>query len=94
MKALFVITYRFRGGLGEDDLKKLTKKFAEVGQPPGVVAHYVRLDGSGGFMIQELQEDPEAAYENALRYQPWIEIEIVSVASIEEAFPVALRVYG
>ncbi len=81
-------------GLGEDDLRKLTKKFAEVGQPPGVVAHYVRIDGSGGFMLQEQQEDPEATYENALRYQPWIEIEIAPVATIEEAFPVALRVYG
>jgi hypothetical protein len=94
MKPLYMITYRFRAGLGEDELRKLTKKFAEVGQPPGVVAHYVRLDGSGGFMLQEQQEDPEAGYENALRYQPWIEIEIAPVAAIEEAFPVALRVYG
>jgi hypothetical protein len=94
MKPLYMITYRFRAGLGEDELRKLTKKFAEVGQPPGVVAHYVRIDGSGGFMLQEQQEDPEATYENALRYQPWIEIEIAPVATIEEAFPVALRVYG
>jgi hypothetical protein len=94
MKPLYMITYRFRDGLGEDELRKLTKKFAEVGQPPGVVAHYVCLDGSGGFMLQEQQENPEAAYENALRYQPWVEIEILPVATIEEAFPVALRVYG
>jgi hypothetical protein len=26
-------------------------------------------------MLQEPQEDSEAVYENALRYQPWIEIE-------------------
>jgi hypothetical protein len=84
----------FRAGLGEEDLRKLTKRFAEVGQPPGVIAHYVRLDGAGGFMLQEPQEDPEAVYENALRYQPWIEIEIAPVATIEEGFPVALRVYG
>jgi hypothetical protein len=89
-----MITYRFRGNLGEEDLRNLTKRFAEVGQPPGVIAHYTRLDGSGGFMLQEQQEDPEAVYENALRYIPWIEIEIAPVAAIEEAFPVALRVYG
>jgi uncharacterized protein DUF3303 len=94
MKPLNMIVYRFRTGLGEDDLAKLTKKFAEVGQPPGVVAHYARLDGSGGFMLQEQQEDPEAGYENALRYIPWAEIEILPVAAIEETFPVALRVYG
>lgn len=94
MKPLYMITYRFRGGLGEDDLRKLTKKFTEVGQAPGVVAHYVRLDGGGGFMLQEQQEDPEAGYENALRYQPWVELEEVPVATVEEAFPVVLRVYG
>jgi len=94
MKPLNMITYRFRAGLREEDLRNLTKKFAEVGQPPGVIVHHVRLDGSGGFMLQEQQEDPEAVYENALRYQPWIEIEIAPVATIEEAFPVALQVYG
>jgi hypothetical protein len=94
MKPLNMITYRFRAGLGEEDLRKLTKRFAEVGQPPGVIAHYVRLDGAGGFMLQEPQEDPEAVYENALRYQPWIEIEIAPIGTIEEGFPVALRVYG
>ena len=45
-------------------------------------------------MLQEQQEDPEAGYENALRYQPWIEIGIVPVATMEEAFPVILQVYG
>ena len=94
MKPLNMITYRFRQGLGEDELRKLTKRFAELGQPPGVVAHYVCIDGGGGFMLQEQQEDPEGVYENALRYQPWIEIEVRPVATIEEAFPVALRVYG
>jgi len=45
-------------------------------------------------MLQEQQEDPEASYETALRYQPWVELEITPVSTIEEAFPVALRVYG
>lgn len=94
MKPLNMITYRFRTGLGEEDLRKLTKRFAEVGQPPGVIFHYARIDGSGGFMLQEQQDDPEAVYENALRYQPWVEIEVAPVATIEEAFPVALKVYG
>jgi hypothetical protein len=94
MKPFNMITYRFRTGLGEEDLRRLTKRFAEVGQPPGVIAHYARVDGSGGFMLQEQQADPEADYENALRYIPWVEIQVVPVATIEEAFPVALKVYG
>jgi hypothetical protein len=94
MKPLNMITYRFRTGLGEEDLGNLVKRFAEVGQPPGVIAHHVRVDGMGGFMLQEQQEDPEAVYENALRYRPWVDIEVTPVAVIEETFPVALRVYG
>jgi Domain of unknown function (DUF3303) len=94
MKPLNMITYRFREGLGEAELTKLTQRFAEVGQPPGVLAHYVSVDGRGGFMLQEQQDDPEATYENALRYQPWVDIDVTPVATIEEAFPVALRVYG
>jgi hypothetical protein len=94
MKPLNVITYRFRAGLGEAEIANLTKRFAEIGQPPGVIAHYVRVDGAGGIMLQEQQADPEATYENALRYQPWIEIEIAPAVTIEEAFPVALQVYG
>lgn len=94
MKQLNMITYRFRAGLGAGELSSLTKKFTEEGQPPGVLVHHVRLDGSGGFMLQEPQADPEGVYESALKYQPWIEIEIAPVATIEEAFPVALRVYG
>jgi len=94
MKPLYMITYRFRQGLDADDLAKLTTKFAEVGQPPGVLAHYACLDGGGGFMIQEHQQDAEAVYENALRYIPWVEIEIRPVATIEETFPVAMRVFG
>jgi hypothetical protein len=94
MKPLNMITYRFRAGLGEEDLRRLTKRFAEVGQPPGVIAHYACIDGGGGFMLQEQQDDPEAIYENALRYIPWVEIDVTPVATIEETFPVALKVYG
>lgn len=94
MKPLNMITYRIRGELDHDGRGNLVKKFVEVGQPAGVIAHYVRLDGGGGFMLQEQQDDPEAVYENALRYVPWIDIEITPIATIEEAFPVVLRVYG
>ena len=87
-------TYRLREGLGEEDLRQLAKKFAEVGHAPGVIAHYLRLDGTGGFVIQQRQDDPEARYENILRYTPWIVAETVPIATVEQAFPVIQRVYG
>ena len=94
MQQLYMITYHLREDLGEDDLRRLTKQFAEVGSAPGVLAHYVRLDGTGGFILQERQENPEAGYENMLRYQPWIRAEATAVTTVEDAFPVIQRVYG
>jgi Domain of unknown function (DUF3303) len=94
MKTLYVIAYRFREGLDEPDLRQLTKKFAEIGNAPGVTAHYSRLDGQGGFVVTEPAEDEAPGYEVTLRYAPWINFEMFPVATIEEAFPVIQRVYG
>jgi hypothetical protein len=94
MKRLFMTAYRYREGLGEEDRRKLTKKFLETGLVPGVIAHYERLDGRGGFIIEEVTEDPEAGYEVTLQYTPWIEYEVYPITTMEEAFPVIQRVYG
>lgn len=94
MKRLVVSAYRFREHLGDQDLRQLTKKFAELGAIPGVIAPYARLDGRGGFMIEEVAEDPERSFELTLRYAPWVEFEVFPVTTIEEAFPVMQRVYG
>jgi len=94
MKTLYVTAYRFREDLDEDDLRELTKKFTETGNAPSVTAHYSRLDGGGGFVVQEVADDAAPDYEFTLRYAPWINFEVFPVATIEEAFPVIQRVYG
>ena len=94
MKRLYMTVYRYREGLGEDDLRKLTKKFLEVGTTPGVIAHYERLDGKGGFTVEELPEDAEKSYEVTLRYAPWLEFDVFPITTMEDAFPVIQRVYG
>lgn len=94
MKRLILSAYRYREHLGEEDLRKLTTKFAELGTLPSVVAHYERLDGMGGFLIEEVPEDPEQSYEFTLQYAPWIELETFPITTIEDAFPVIQRVYG
>jgi hypothetical protein len=94
MKTLYVIAYRFHENLDEDDLRELTKKFAEIGSAPNVTAHYARLDGQGGFVVTLGAEDDAPGYENTLRYAPWITFDVFPVATIEEAFPVIQRVYG
>jgi len=94
MKRLIMGTYRYREGLREDDFRKLTKKFLEIGNSPGVIAHYQRLDGKGGFILEEVQEDPERGFEFTLQYMPWIEFEVFPITTMEDAFPVIQRVYG
>ena len=94
MQRLYLTSYRFRGDLDDDDLQDLTKKFAEVGQSPDVIAHYVNLDGRGGFLVQSAEGDPEEGYRTTLQYGPWIEFESTPVTTIEEAFPVIQSVYG
>ena len=94
MKRLEMTMYRYREDLGEDDRRKLTKKFLEIGISPGVIAHYERLDGEGGFMVEELPEDAESSYELTIKYTPWMEFDVFPITTMEEAFPVIQRVYG
>ena len=94
MKRLFMTAYHYREGLREDDFRNLTKKFMETGLAPGVIAHYQRLDGKGGFIIEEVSEDVESSFELTLRYMPYVEYEVFPITAMEDAFPVMQRVYG
>ena len=94
MKRLFMTTYRFRDGLKADDLRELTKQFMEIGTAPGTIAHYASLDGKGGFVISDDPQDPAETFKVTVQYGPWIDFDVVPVATIEEAFPVILSVYG
>ncbi len=94
MKSLYLTAYHYHHDLDEDDLQKLTKKFQEIGTTSGVVGHYTRLDGQGGFLVQEIASDPEHDFEITIRYGPWVDFEVIPVTTIEDAFPVIQRVYG
>ncbi len=94
MKRLYVEMYEYKEGLKEDDYRAMTKAFAETGTSPEVIAHYERLDGGGGFLIEELPEDGEKSYELTVRYGRWLNFQVFPVTTIEDAFPVIQRVYG
>jgi hypothetical protein len=94
MKPYYVTVYEYREDLDQDDLRELTRTFAEIGTTSGVIGHYTRLDGMGGFVIQEPPADPEQDFEVTIRYSPWIRFHVYPVTTIEEAFPVIQRVYG
>ena len=88
MQQLYMTTYRLREGLGADDLRTLTRQLAEAGSAPGVIAHYVRLDGTGGYIVRAGQQDPGASDEATFPDQPSIDAVVIAVTTFEEAFPV------
>jgi len=94
MEQLYVTSYRYRDGLDADDLSELTKKFMEIGDTPGTIAHYSRFDGQGGFVVRKDTGEQAKVFEVIARYSPWIEFEIFPVTTIEESFPVIQSVYG
>ena len=94
MKTLYVVAYEYHRDLHDDDLRKLTKRFQEVGTAPGVLAHYTRLDGRGGFLVQEIPDDPARNFEVTIEYGPFMDFNVMPVTTMEDAFPVIQRVYG
>lgn len=94
MKRLFVEMYEYKDGLHENDLRDMTKAFTEMGTAAGVIAHYERLDGRGGFLIEEVPEDSEKNYELTIRYSRWVNFQVFPVTTMEDAFPVIQRIYG
>lgn len=93
MKRLYLTAYRYHD-LDEEATRALTKKFTELGGRPGLVAHYERLDGRGGFIVQEVADDPEKDFERNIQLSQWMDIEVIPVSTMEDAFPVIVRVYG
>ena len=96
MKQLFLTVYTYKEHLDEVALRELTKRFGEVGESSGTLAHYTRLDGRGGFTVSELAEEHQqaAVFETILAYGPWIDFEIIPVTTMAEALPSILKLYG
>jgi hypothetical protein len=95
MKRLYMMTYRYRD-ITDERARQLTKSYLETGPGPGLVAQYERLDGKGGFALYEVPDEEEAAksFELTLRYQQWMEFELIPVTTFEDAFPVIQHLYG
>lgn len=96
MKRLEIVTYSYKQHLDEADLRALTKVFVERGSNPGVIAQYERLDGRGGFILQEVtpEADLESVYERMLAYSVYMDFEVISVTTMEDAVPTILKMYA
>ena len=95
MKQLFLTLYTYKDHLDEMALRDLTKRFGEVGDSPGTLAHYTRLDGRGGFTVSETTpEDQAKVFETVLSYGPWVDFQIFPVTTMADALPSILKMYG
>jgi hypothetical protein len=81
---LFVTEYRFKSHLTREDSKRLMDVFGKQGQAPGEIAHYVRVDGSGGFVVTDT-DDPVATYESVLGFVEFMEFSSAPVLKIDDA---------
>lgn len=95
MKQLFLTVYTYKERLDEASLRELTKRFGEVGESPGTIAHYSRLDGRGGFTVSEAKpEDQVKVFETILSYGPWVDFEIIPITTMADALPSIIQLYG
>ncbi|TIC80487.1 hypothetical protein E8D34_19080 [Nocardioides sp. GY 10113] len=83
---LFLTTYHVRPFLTKAEVAAMMGVFAEVGDAPGVQAHYVHTDGSGGTLLTE-NDDPTVAYRHLLNFGEWMEFDTKVVLPVDDAVP-------
>ena len=96
MKRLMMISYTYHDGLSAQDRQEMVRLFETDGGTPGAIAHYERIDGRGGFVVQEeLQDDElERDFEQTVAFAPFLSAEMYAITTMEDAFPIMQRVYG
>ncbi|MDJ0848431.1 MAG: hypothetical protein QNK04_08645 [Myxococcota bacterium] len=83
---ILVTTYKTKPHMTKAETKAMMEVFAKVGASPGVTAHYVAADGSGGIVIAQ-SDDAAEGYRNILNYREWIEFDTKVMLTIEDAVP-------
>jgi len=90
---LFVTDYQLKPHLTTAESKRLMDEFGKRGAAPGEIAHYVRIDGSGGVTVSE-NDDATAMYEYVLAFAEFIEFEVTPVLKIDDAVGPILAYLG
>jgi hypothetical protein len=86
MNMIFITTYKVKPYISNDETKKVLEVFAQQGEGPGTIAHYVATDGSHGVVISEA-DDLEPAYANLQNYTQWVEYDTTPVLKVDRAVP-------
>jgi hypothetical protein len=81
---LLITEYRLKPHMPKSDVKRLMDEFGKRGATAGEFAHYVRVDGTGGYTLSE-DESVTDAYEAALAYSEFMTFTISPVLKIDDA---------
>jgi len=81
---LMVTEYRLKPHLPKTEVKRLMDIFGARGAVQGEIAHYVRVDGTGGYTIAE-NDDLASAYADVLAYSEYLTFTITPVLKIDDA---------
>jgi hypothetical protein len=90
---LFATRYQYVGPRSPEEIKAMLTKFAELGEAPGTVSHYVAADGRGGLVITD-NDTLRTIHQFALHYRPWFDFEITPLLTIEEAMQDNELIFG
>ncbi len=90
---LFVTNYRVRPHMTKAEDKRLMDVFVAKGASPGEVAHYVRIDQSGGVVISDIS-DANEIYAFLLEFTEFMEFEITPALKIDDAVGPLLSYLG
>ena len=67
--------------------------FGRLGNAPGEVAHYARVDGGGGYLISSNADaDIPSIYERVLEFGEFMQFSITPIMAIEDAVGPIMKV--
>ena len=81
---LFITEYTLKPHLTKPEVKALMDEFGKRGANTGEIANYVKVDGSGGYVIAD-DDNMTEAYETALAYSQYMTFTINPILKIDDA---------
>jgi len=78
----------------KDGVQEILKRYGDLGDAPGMLAHYIFTDGTGGIVISD-GDGAEHGYKTGLALGEFFDdVETRVVLPLEEALPIVMEYAG